>query len=340
MSRRTGSYSARASASWCLYAFIGTAAAAGVILASGVNGDGRTNGITAPSAQSQAELLTRVHREAGITPADIGYVEAHGTGTELGDPIETKALRQALGGGPGTWVLGSVKANIGHTTMAAGIASLVKTLLALRYGQVPPLPGFTALNGKIENADGRFVFPTVLSDWPGGPDRPRVATVSSFGFSGTNCHLVVAQAPQRPAPARSPAPVVVPVSARDRAALDELLTALAEALTPDHDLSDVAYTLSACRTHFPVRAAVVAHDIAELRGKLRAYREPGGEPADPLDALAAEYVRGQDPDEKSDPGSVLEISGRGQRGECLTDRDMRYAQIGRYRARRQLCPRL
>ena len=268
----------------------------GVILASGINGDGRTNGITAPSALSQAELLMRVHREAGIGPDDIGYVEAHGTGTELGDPIEAKALRQALGGSTVTRYLGSVKANIGHTTMAAGIASLLKTLLALRYGQVPPLPGFTALNDKVENADGRFVFPTELSDWPGEPDRPRIATVSSFGFSGTNCHLVAAQAPARPAHTTGTGPVVVPVSARDQAALDELRTALADALTPDHDLADVAYTLSACRTHFPVRAVVVAHDIADLRGKLRAYREPVGDPADELTALAAEYIKGADPD--------------------------------------------
>ena len=176
----------------------------GVIRGSGVNGDGRTNGITAPSAVSQAELLAEVHERAGVTPDDIDHVEAHGTGTPLGDPIEVKALEQVFGGDgderSSRCALGSVKANIGHTTMAAGIAGLLKTLLALRARQLPPSPYFSTANPKIDLADSPFRVVTEIADWEPGPSGRRTATVSGFGFSGTNCHVVVSEAPGRAVP--------------------------------------------------------------------------------------------------------------------------------------------
>ncbi|MGW8063186.1 SDR family NAD(P)-dependent oxidoreductase [Streptomyces ziwulingensis] len=292
----------------------------GVIKATGVNGDGRTNGMTAPSAAAQTELLRRVHRAAGVTGADVGYVEAHGTGTSLGDPIEVKALQDAFrtddtadtdagtSAIPATLaaptVLGSVKANIGHTTMAAGIAGLLKVLLALRHRRIPPTPRFSEANPEIDLSRGPFRVLTSADTWHPGPRGTRIATLSSFGFSGTNAHAVIAEAPpRRAAPAPEPARSrLVPVSARDGDALSRSLTRLADALdTADAPaLADVARTLGTGRTHFPVRAAFVVRDRAELVRALRtaaARREAPyvhapatGEPA--LRRLAETYAHG------------------------------------------------
>ncbi|MFC4534168.1 SDR family NAD(P)-dependent oxidoreductase [Sphaerisporangium dianthi] len=179
-----------------------------VIRGSGTNGDGATNGITAPSSASQAELLTAVHRRAGVRPGDIDYVEAHGTGTALGDPIEAKALTQVFGAGGNdervqglgagggderVQGLGSLKANIGHTTTAAGIGGLVKVLLALDHRQLPPSPNYATANPKIDFGEMPLKVVTELSEWRPGPSGRRTAAVSSFGFSGTNCHVVVSE---------------------------------------------------------------------------------------------------------------------------------------------------
>ncbi|MFG2635901.1 SDR family NAD(P)-dependent oxidoreductase [Streptomyces sp. NPDC048362] len=258
----------------------------GVIKATGVNGDGRTNGMTAPSAAAQTELIRRVHHAAGVTPGDIGYVEAHGTGTPLGDPIEVKALHDAFrtggdGDGPATpTALGSVKANIGHTTMAAGVAGLLKVLLALWHRQVPPNPHFGTANPEIDLTRGPFHVPTRAHEWRPGRAGTRIAALSSFGFSGTNAHAVVAEAPtpapERPGRASEAAerPWLIPVSARDQHALERSLNRLADALDtaagPVPGLADVAFTLGTGRTHFPVRAAFVVRDHEELVRALRA----------------------------------------------------------------------
>ncbi|XVV00821.1 alpha/beta fold hydrolase [Actinosynnema sp. CA-248983] len=251
----------------------------GVILADGVNGDGRTNGITAPSAASQAALLREVHARAGV---EVSYVEAHGTGTHLGDPIEVKALRQVV---EPDCLLGSVKANIGHTTMSAGIAGLLKVLLALRHRQLPPTPG-------VRNPIAGLPVVRELTPWRAAH---LAAGISSFGFSGTNCHLVVGEAPT---PARTDAVrtgrVVVPVSARTRAALGTQLDRLATHLeTADVDLHDVARTLALGRAHLPARAAFVAEDVADLVRQLRDGATPGDTDEH---AFATRWVSGADVD--------------------------------------------
>uniref|UniRef100_UPI000A6AD972 SDR family NAD(P)-dependent oxidoreductase n=1 Tax=Streptomyces specialis TaxID=498367 RepID=UPI000A6AD972 len=248
-----------------------------VIRGSGVNGDGRTNGITAPSATSQAALMRRVHARAGIGPGDIGYVEAHGTGTALGDPIEVKGLREVLAGAPegARCGLGSVKATIGHCTTAAGIAALIKTVLALRHRTLPPLVNFTAPNPRLDLGDGPLYVVREPEPWRPGPSGVRTAAVSSFGFSGTNCHLVVTQPPEParggPAAGNAVRPLVVPVSARDEAALARTALALADAVeTGSPALADVAHTLTARRPHHAVRAALIASGPGELVALLRA----------------------------------------------------------------------
>ncbi|WP_237546714.1 polyketide synthase, partial [Streptomyces sp. SID161] len=255
----------------------------GVIRASGVNGDGRTNGLTAPSAAGQAALIERVQRRARVRPEDVTYVETHGTGTPLGDPIEIKALHQVLGRTattPGHCGLGSVKANIGHTTMSAGIAGLLKVLLALRHRQLPPLVNFDKANPEIDFAGSPLRPVTALEPWHPGPSGELVGAVSSFGFSGTNAHLVVAEPPRE---AASPAPdtaLAIPVSARTRPALRQVLGALADRLESDRPaLADVAVTLGAGRTHHAVRTAFVATDSADLALQLRA--ELAGHPRRP-----------------------------------------------------------
>ncbi|MEU8367268.1 SDR family NAD(P)-dependent oxidoreductase [Micromonospora tulbaghiae] len=251
----------------------------GVILAGGVNGDGRTNGITAPSAVSQVRLLREVHARAGV---EVGYVETHGTGTALGDPIEVKALAQVVG--PHCRI-GSVKANIGHTTMAAGVAGLIKVLLSLRHRQLPPTPHAT------EPIPGL----PVVRELTGWHDDRLVAGVSSFGFSGTNCHLVVAEAPA-PSASTGTGPVVVPVSARTASALRDLTDRLAERLrTEPADVQDVAVTLARGRAHLAVRAAFVASDTADLVRQL-AGGPPAPDAPNDLVALAERWVAGADVD--------------------------------------------
>lgn len=166
----------------------------GVIRGTGVNQDGRTNGITAPSVNSQTRLEKEVYRKFGIDPAEINYVEAHGTGTVLGDPIEVKALTEAFREftkDSGYCALGSIKANIGHATMAAGVAGIIKILMGLKSRKIPPLIHFRRLNERIRLEGSPFYINTELTDWPENRKRSRMAAISGFGFSGTNCHIVI-----------------------------------------------------------------------------------------------------------------------------------------------------
>ncbi|NEC21122.1 type I polyketide synthase, partial [Streptomyces parvus] len=247
----------------------------GVIRGSGINGDGRTNGITAPSAAGQAALLERVRTRAGIRPEDITYVEAHGTGTPLGDPIEVKALEQALGDGGRAGShpcgLGSVKGNIGHTTTAAGVAGLLKLLLSLRHRQLPPSVNYTTPNPEIDFGRSRLRPVTALSPWLPGPSGELVGAVSSFGFSGTNAHLLVAESPRHDDTPPEAATMMIPLSARNRPALVRNMTELADRLAADRPaLADVATTLGAGRPHHGVREAFVATGTDDLVHQLRA----------------------------------------------------------------------
>ncbi|MEV4518278.1 beta-ketoacyl synthase N-terminal-like domain-containing protein [Dactylosporangium sp. NPDC049525] len=253
----------------------------GVIKAAGVNQDGRTNGITAPSARSQRELEAGVYDRFGIDPADIGYVETHGTGTRLGDPIEIEALTGAFRRYTDTRrsiPIGSIKTNIGHSSHAAGVAGLIKVLLAMREGYIPPSLNFTEANQLTGLAESPFYVNTDLLPWPA---HRRLAAISSFGFSGTNAHLVVAghdeRRPATPAPARE---ALVPLSARSDAALRRGAADLERALAglPDAALHGVAATMQTGRMPFEHRAAVVAGSVEQLRARL-ARLAAGGHPA-------------------------------------------------------------
>lgn len=168
-----------------------------VIKGSGINQDGRTNGITAPSAQSQTRLEQKVLRHAKVNPEDITLVETHGTGTKLGDPIEVSALKETFSKFTNKThycALSSVKANIGHTSMAAGVAGVIKVLLAMKYKMIPPQIHMDQINEHINLENSPFYINTELKEWKTEKDQPRMATVSSFGFSGTNCYIILEEA--------------------------------------------------------------------------------------------------------------------------------------------------
>ncbi|GET39295.1 type I polyketide synthase [Microseira wollei] len=173
-----------------------------VIRGSGINQDGRTNGITVPNGKAQETLLQKVCRQAGVSPQQIQYVEAHGTGTAVGDPIEANALGTVLGANrdPGNYcVVGSVKTNIGHLESAAGIAGLIKVALSLKHRQIPPNLHFHTPNAKIRFEELRLRVPQTLETWPDNGNSPRLAGVNSFGFGGTNAHVLLEEAPQNAA---------------------------------------------------------------------------------------------------------------------------------------------
>ncbi|MFE1873073.1 SDR family NAD(P)-dependent oxidoreductase [Streptomyces sp. NPDC059496] len=245
-----------------------------VIRASGLNQDGRTNGITAPSARSQAALVRDTLQRFAVDPASIDYVECHGTGTPLGDPIEVTALNEAFAGAglaPASVPIGSVKGNIGHTSAAAGLAGLLKAAGVVRTGQVPPSLHYTRANSQIPFDQGPFTVAAErreLARPDGG--RPRRATVSSFGFSGTNAYVVVEQAPEpavRPTTDDGARPVLVPLSGRRADAPAAHAADLARWLRgPGSDAApaDVAHTLAVARTHHPYRSALLVSGRDEL----------------------------------------------------------------------------
>ncbi|HEX2209901.1 MAG TPA: type I polyketide synthase, partial [Longimicrobium sp.] len=241
-----------------------------VILGSAINNDGSAKiGFTAPRVEGQAAAIRAAHAAADVDPATITYVEAHGTGTELGDPIEIEALTRAFRAGTdrtGFCAIGSIKTNIGHLDVAAGIAGLIKTTLALRTGEIPPSLHFTRPNPQIDFASSPFYVNTTLAKWTPPAGVPRRAGVSSFGIGGTNAHVVMEQAPAvAPSPAPSRAEQLLVLSARTETALDAAARRLAAHLeqNPEQALADVAWTLQQGRRAFAHRRAVVARTHAE-----------------------------------------------------------------------------
>ncbi|MET9414603.1 SDR family NAD(P)-dependent oxidoreductase [Streptomyces klenkii] len=243
----------------------------GVIRGSGVNHDGATNGITAPSSVSQERLLRDVYETFDVDVERIGLVEAHGTGTKLGDPIEFRALTRAFRADTdksGYCAVGSVKTNLGHTQFAAGVAGVLKVLLAMRHGRIPASLHFETANEAVPLAGSPFYPSTSTHAWetPGG--APRLGVVSSFGASGTNAHLVLEEAPAaRRTTAAAPRPAhLVVLSARSREQLARQVAGMAEHCRRETtlDTGDAAWTLVVGREHFAHRFACVVRDRAEL----------------------------------------------------------------------------
>lgn len=246
-----------------------------VIRGSACNNDGHGDGPMSPRMEGQVSVIRSAWADAGVSAGDLSYVEAHGTGTAVGDRTELLALRAAFEGHQTGIPIGSAKANIGHTMSAAGIAGLIKAALAVRHATIPPLAGWETPHPAHTLEDGVFSVPTEARAWSG----VRRATVSSFGFGGTNAHLVLEQAPP-PTPAvrrpraGPPLPgVLVVVSADDGLLLARHLTELVEILPTAGDLAAVARTLNLYRRARRVRVVVVASTIAELTTRLRKAAE-------------------------------------------------------------------
>ncbi|GAB3741423.1 type I polyketide synthase [Amycolatopsis oliviviridis] len=236
-----------------------------VIRGSAVNSDGRSNGLVAPSPGAQAALLRDAYAAAGVEPSSVDYVEAHGTGTELGDPIEAGALGAVLGAGrePGRPLLiGSVKGNLGHLEGAAGIAGLIKVVLAMVHRRLPPTPHYREPSPHIDFAGLGLRVVGTGADWPRYSGVAR-AGISAFGFGGTNAHIVVEEWPATSFPARrkeTQGPQVLALSAQSPEVLRARAADLADWLEEHRTvpLDAVAATLARGRDHLPVRGAVVA----------------------------------------------------------------------------------
>jgi acyl transferase domain-containing protein len=250
-----------------------------VILGSAANNDGSGKvGFTAPGIEGQVEVIAESLLMAGVEPDTIAYVEGHGSATALGDPIEVMALRQAFaraGHSGRSCALGSVKSNLGHLNTAAGIAGLIKAVLALRHATIPPSLHFERPNPQVDF--GPFQVPVRALPWP-AELSPRRAGVSSFGLGGTNVHVVLESAPERePSGPFRPWQLLL-LSARTSEALAAQADRLADRLAADDapSLADAAYTLQIGRKAFPRRRALVCRDAAGAVAALRAGRGAAG----------------------------------------------------------------
>ena len=268
-----------------------------IIKGSAINQDGRTNGITAPNGPAQQAVIHQALTNAGVAASEIGYVEAHGTGTPLGDPIEFNSLKAVLAPGRSPdriCHIGSVKTNIGHLEAAAGIAGLIKAVLALQHREIPLHLHLETLNPQLETEDTPLAIPTEPTPWEA---EKRLAGVSSFGFGGTNAHVVLEEAPpvgwgELANPNKdvsgkdgsrdefvgvrsSPQPTrpfhLLTLSAKSDAALRQLTDSYADYLKdhPEIPLADVCFTASTGRSHFDHRLALVADSSEAAREQLR-----------------------------------------------------------------------
>jgi acyl transferase domain-containing protein len=276
-----------------------------VIRGTAVNQDGRSNGLTAPNALSQEALLRDALADAGVAAGDVDYVEAHGTGTSLGDPIEVGALAAVYGEGRPAdrpLAIGSVKTNMGHLEAAAGVTGLVKAVLSLRHGEIPPHLHLRELNPYVPWKDLPLVVPVERTPWP-AEGRPRRAGVSSFGFSGTNAHVVLEEAPEpaaRPDAACPRRRHLLCLSAHDEPALRELAGRYQAQLA-----GNLALPLAAVCSSAGSGRAQLAHRLA-LPVDLRSGAAAAAELRERLAAAAA----GLDHD-----GVIRGAVGRGERPE-------------------------
>ncbi|HET9620466.1 MAG TPA: beta-ketoacyl synthase N-terminal-like domain-containing protein, partial [Kofleriaceae bacterium] len=246
----------------------------GIVRGTATNQDGASNGLTAPNGPSQERVIRAALADAGLTTADVDVLEAHGTGTALGDPIEAQALLATYGQGrPGErplW-LGSIKSNIGHAQAAAGVAGLMKMVIAMQRGVVPRTLHIDAPSPHVDWTSGAIALATEPQAWP-AVARPRRAAVSAFAMSGTNVHVIVEQAPADEAGDAAawtgPAPVVL--SARSAGALREMAARLAAMISEDVRIADIAHALATERDVLAHRAVIVAADRAALATGLAA----------------------------------------------------------------------
>jgi acyl transferase domain-containing protein/NADPH:quinone reductase-like Zn-dependent oxidoreductase len=253
-----------------------------LIRGTGVNQDGRTESMTAPSSRAQEALIRRVYSHAGVDPKSIQAFEAHGTGTSVGDPAEMRALGAVSkrGDGKGPWV-SSLKANIGHLEAAAGVAGLIKASLCLESGRVPPQANLQQMNPNIPFADLGIKVPRQIEELKAHGNDPIRIGVNSFGYGGTNAHALLEawSQPDRPRSLEVKSPILLPMSAKTSDALKQLAGRYADLLkaTERAPLADVCYSAATRRTHHEHRLALVASgdDAAGLATRLANFADSG-----------------------------------------------------------------
>ncbi len=244
------------------------------LLSTAVNHDGRASALTVPSGAAQEAVVRGAWAAAGVSPARVAYVEAHGTGTPLGDPVEARALAAVAAGRAAPLPVGAVKANVGHTELAAGLVGLLKAVLVVRERLIPPLRGLATLNPRIP--PGPLRFPTEGEALDGD-----VVGVSSFGLSGTNAHAVLGAAERSPVASSVAGPVLVTLGARHAAAREALSGSVADRLEAGADLAGVALAAARGRSSGFVRVAAVGADASSVAAALRRGGVRGDAPAQP-----------------------------------------------------------
>ena len=277
----------------------------GVLLGSAVNQDGASAGLTVPNGPAQERVIRAALERAGVEASTVDYLEAHGTGTELGDPIEVQAASSVYGEGRESecpLLIGSVKTNVGHLESAAGVAGVIKVLLAMREGVIPKHLHFEEPNPQMDWERLPVRVTSEATAWPESPDRPARAGVSSFGFSGTNAHVILERYGVDAGSSGAAVPVIwksekpdavethfadreyrlLPLSGRTPAALSGLaeryLDWLREGEWTAERLSDTAWTAGEGRSHFGHRAGLVFRELGDLRWQLEALVSLGGKP--------------------------------------------------------------
>jgi acyl transferase domain-containing protein len=252
------------------------------IVGTAINQDGHTPAVTAPNGRAQERVMRSAMARLGISPTEIGYIEAHGTGTPVGDPIEMSAITNVYGPGrePGAKLyVGSVKSNFGHIEAGAGLLGVVKAALSLRHEEIYPNLHFKRWNPNIDLGQAPIEVPTTVLPWPRSARR-RMAGINSFGYSGTNSHAILQEAPLTPPASAGPDRPAKPselvvISAKSAAALEALVDRWLVDLGREDgaSLPDIAFTSATGRTHLKHRLAVVAASKADVATKLEAWRE-------------------------------------------------------------------
>lgn len=270
----------------------------GVIKATAVNSNGKTNGLTAPSAKSQSALIRELYRSRNIDPCSVSYIETHGTGTPLGDPIEFRSLKEIFDNDKkkNYCALGSCKSVIGHTMAASGIFNVISVIQALQHETIPPIANYGRTNPRIDLENSAFYISDTAKKWESSTKR--LAAVDSFGFSGTNAHILIGEADKRIGLPAVQDRYFIPVSAKTEGSLKENVSRLARYLTGAEDsmLPDIEYTLTARRNHFRCRACFIASDIRSLVCAMNNY--PEGQADEPcsddamLDSVRRRFLSG------------------------------------------------
>ncbi len=249
-----------------------------IIKGSYVNHDGYKEGITNPDSLSQSRLLNSAWQNAGIDPLSISYIEAHGTATRVGDPVEAEGIRLAFEkytNNKNFCAVGTVKANIGHLFEGSGVMGLIKAALMLKHKQIPPLANYKVPNKKIDFKDSPLYIPTKLKDWKINADIPRRCGVSAFGLGGTNCHVVLEEAPVVVSEDQSSLNFVFTLSAESKKSLSLLVNKYIEFINSNKDnlsFKNFCYTSNISRSHYRYKLALISKSFDNLVLALEAIR--------------------------------------------------------------------